>query len=174
MPKIKKEKPDALSLATRFKNTPSESVVEHVIDELETLLVQRTKEAREYTMKVFWETGKLLREAESENKVNITGLVVRVAEDNRIRGRQMSERNLWFAVKFYDNYRDFESVYLTEFGENISLTKVKKLLVAPKPKIEPTLEYVAVQIVKKYGVDNARKLIRLIDKECARIDNLAE
>ena len=154
--------------ASKFKNKPTEQVIESTIDELEALLVQRTKEAREDTMKIFWETGELLREKERSNKVSISGLVSRVALDNRISGRQMGERNLWFAIKFYDSFPAFGTIYETEHGENISISKVKKLLITPKPKKARTLQQIAYDLVDKLGADEALKLCGEIEEEVKR------
>jgi hypothetical protein len=154
--------------ASKFKAKPTEQVIEATIDELEALLVQRTKEAREDTMKIFWETGELLRQKERENKVSISGLVSRVALDNRISGRQMGERNLWFAIKFHDTFPKFGTIYETEHGENISISKVKKLLITPKPKKAKTLQIIAYDLVDKLGADEAQKLIIEIEKEIER------
>lgn len=154
--------------ASKFKAKPTEQVIESVIDELEALLVTRGKEARADTMMMFWETGKTLRDAEKHNKVSISALVSRVALDNRISGRQMGERNLWFAIKFYDTYPKFELVYDTEHGENVSLSKVKKLLLTPKPKKAKTLQQIAYDIVDRLGADEALKLIQEIEKEIER------
>ena len=164
-------KPSAeLAIAGQYTERPSEGVVETVIEEIEALLVTRTKEAREYTMMVFWETGSKLREFEKRFKVSITTLVERVAGDNRISGRQMGARNLWFALRFADTYPKFEDVYLTEFGENVSLSKVKKMLVTPKQKKEKSVEEMAHQIVQTMGVEKARALAKAIEAECAKQD----
>lgn len=154
--------------ASKFKNKPTEQVIESVIDELEALLVQRGKEARADYMLMFWETGQLMRSKEQENKVSISALVSRVALDNRISGRQMGERSLWFAIKFFDSYPTFEVVYETEHGENISLSKIRKMLLTPKPKKAKTLQVLAYELVDKLGADEAQKLIQEIEKEIAR------
>lgn len=154
--------------ASKFKAKPTEQVIESTIDELEALLVQRGKEAREDTMKIFWETGELLRAKERENKVSISGLVSRVALDNRIVGRHMGERNLWFAIKFYDSFPKFMLIYETEHGENISISKVKKLLITPRPKKGKTLQQWAYDLVDKLGADEAQRLCAEIETEIAR------
>jgi len=154
--------------ASKFKNKPTEQVIESTIDELEALLVQRGKEARADTMLMFWETGQLMRNKERENKVSISALVSRVALDNRISGRHMGERSLWFAIKFFDTYGNFELVYQTEHGENVSLSKVKKLLLTPKPKKTRTLQQIAYDLVDKLGADEAQKLIAEIEHEIER------
>lgn len=153
--------PDA---STRYAQQPTEQIIESVVDELESMLVERTKQAREYTIMVFWEAGKMMREAEKSNRVNISKLVERVAHDNRISGRQMGERNLWMAVKIFDNYPVFEKLYSTEDGENISLSKLKKQLSEPKPKKEPSIDEIARQLYNKLGADRCVKLIKALQK----------
>lgn len=150
--------------STRFAAQPTEQVIESVVDELEAMLVERTKQAREYTIMVFWEAGKMMREAEKSHKVNISKLVDRVSNDNRISGRQMGARNLWMAIKIHDTYPVFEKVYSTEHGENISLTKLKKELSTPKPKKEPTIEEIAQRIYTQLGPDKTEKLVKALQK----------
>lgn len=161
-----KELAVAGEVKAKYTAKPTEQVVESVISEIEELLVQRTKEARESTMLVAWETGQALRKAEKDHKVNISALVGRIATDNRIAGRQMGERNLWFALKFYDHFSQFNKVYETEHGENISLSKVKKMLTTPKPKKEKTIKEIAIHLVESLGVEKARKLAKEIEAEC--------
>lgn len=149
---------------TRFALQPSEQIIESVVDELEAMLVERTKQAREYTIMVFWEAGKMMREAEKSNKVNISKLVDRVSTDNRISGRQMGARNLWMAIKIFDSYPVFEKVYSTEHGENISLTKLKKELSEPKEKKELSIEDVARRLYTRLGADKVEKLIKALQR----------
>lgn len=153
--------PDA---SIRYTQIPTEQVVESVVDELETMLTERIKQSREYGIMVFWEAGKILREAEKEHRVNITNLVFRAAHDNRVGGKQMSERNLWMALKIYDKYPVFEKVYGTEHGENISLTKLKKELSVPKPKKEPSVDEIAMKLYNALGPDKTEKLIKALEK----------
>ncbi len=153
----------------RFVAPPSEQIIEHVVDELEAMLTERTKQAREYNIKVFWEAGQMIRDAEKNHKVNISKLVERVAGDNRISGRQMGERNLWMAVKIFDSYPVFDKVYNTEHGENISLSKLKKELSVPRPKKEPTIDEIAVRLFNQLGVERTEKLIKALQKV---IDNI--
>lgn len=167
MAKKEKGKKSLITLpdgSTRFSLQPTEQIIESVVDELESMLVERTKQAREYTIMVFWEAGKMMREAEKSHKVNISKLVERVSHDNRISGRQMGERNLWMAIKIFDTYPAFEKVYSTEHGENISLTKLKKELSTPKPKKEPTIEDIALRVYNQLGPDKTEKLIKALQK----------
>ena len=161
----KDKKEVAVVTKEKYTSKPTEDVVESVINDLEALLVERTKSAREYTMMVFWEAGELLRDSEKKFKVNITALVNRVALDNRVAGRQMGERNIWFAIKFFDNFPKFDKVYETEFGENVSISKIKKMLMTPKPKKEKTLAEIAIDLVAKLGVDAAHELVKELEKE---------
>lgn len=161
--------PVVISKESKFKAKPTEQLIESVIDEIEAMLVQRGKEAREDMLMMCWETGKMLREAEKANKVSISGLVSRVAMDNRISGRQMGERNLWFAVRVFDySGAKFEALYATEHGENITVSKLKKLLVTPKPKKNKTLQMLAYDLVDKLGADECQRLIQEIETEIKR------
>lgn len=159
-----KDKELATREATRYSTIPTEQIVESVVDELEAMLVEVTKQAREYNIKVYWNTGEMLREAEKDNKINITSLVERVSHDNRISGRQMGLRNLWLAIKIFDSYPVFEKVYQTEFGENISISKIKKELTIPKPKKEATIDEMAQKLFNHLGVDKIEKLIKALQK----------
>lgn len=167
MAKKTEQKKSEIVLASgevRFVAPPTEQIIEHVIDDLESMLVERTKQAREYNIMVFWEAGKMMRDAEKKYKVNITKLIERVAHDNRISGRQMGERNLWMALKINDTYPVFEKVFNTEYGENISLSKLKKELSTPKAKKEETLNQIAVKIYNKLGVERTQKLVKELQK----------
>lgn len=159
--------------AEKYKAKPTEDVVESVIQEIEATLVERTKTARENTMLALWETGELLRKCEKDNKVNISALVSRIAIDNRLTGRQMGERNIWFALKVYDAYPKFMKVYETEHGENITVSKLKKMLTTPKPKKEKTIIEMAITIVESLGTEKARDLAKQIVVECDKEDKRA-
>ncbi len=148
----------------RYVQKPTDEVIDAVVDELEAMLVERTKQAREYTILVFWEAGQMMRNAEKEHKVNISSLVTSVARDNRISGRQMGERNLWMALKIHDTYPVFEKVYSTPHGENISLSKIKKELTTPRPKKEPTIEEMAMHIYEKFGTERTQLLVDALTK----------
>lgn len=160
--------PVLISRESKFKAKPTENVIENTIDELEAIIVQRGKHAREEVMSVFWETGQVLRKIERTEKVSISALVSRIALDNRISGRQMGERNLWFAIKFFDSFPKFELVYDTEHGENVSLSKIKKSLITPKPKKSKTLQQIAYDLVDKLGADECQRLIAEIEEEIKR------
>lgn len=150
----------------KYTAKPTEAVIETVINDVEAFLVEGGKIARKTSMEVFWGTGEMLRGFEKRFKVNISALVSKIATDNRISGRQMGERNIWFALKFYEAFPVFDKVYDTEFGENISLSKVKKLLVTPKPKKEKSVKEMAITIVETLGVEKALELAEEIKKEC--------
>lgn len=160
----------SLVIAEKYKAKPTEDVVESVIQEIEAVLVERNKTARENMMLACWETGEILRKCEKDNKVNISAMVTRIAMDNRLAGRQMGERMTWFALKVYDTYPKFEKVYETEHGENITISKLKKMLTTPKPKKEKSMKELAIDIVKRFGVDKSRDLATAIQKECDRVE----
>lgn len=150
----------------KYKTKPTEDLVEHIIQDIESMLVERLKTSRENTMLAFWETGEIIRNCEKENKINVSALVDRLAMDNRITGRQMGARNIWFALKVFDTYPKFEKLYDTEHGENITVSKLKKMLTAPKPKKEKTVHEIAVDIVNRLGVEKSEKLANKILKLC--------
>lgn len=102
------------SVAEKYKAKPTEEVVESVIQEIESMLVERVKAARENTILAMWETGEIIRKTEKDNKINVSALVTRIAIDNRLTGRQMGERNLWFSLKVFDSFPKFDKVYETE------------------------------------------------------------
>src|SRR4051812_37826148 len=127
------DKKKEVAVVTREKYTakPTEEIIESVVNDMEAMLVERIKELRERGIIVFWEAGQMLRDAEKKFKVNITALVNRIALDNRVSGRQMGERNLWTSIKLFDYFPKFDKVYDTEFGENVSISKLKKMLTTP-------------------------------------------
>lgn len=146
----------------RYVKQPTDEVVGSVVEELEAMIVERGKQAREYGIKMFWEAGEMLRDAEKRYRVNISALVGRVARDNRITERHMGERNLWMAIKIFDTYPVFEKIYSTEHGENISLTKLKKELSVPRPKKEPTVDEIAIKLYEHLGPEKTSKLIKAL------------
>lgn len=160
----------SLVIAEKYKAKPTEDIVESVIQEIEAVLVERTKTARENTMLALWETAEALRKCEKDNKINISALVTRIALDNRLSGRQMGERNLWFALKIYESYPKFAKIYETEHGENITVSKLKKMLTTPKPKKEKTMRELAIDIVTRFGTEKAMDLAEEITKECKKQD----
>lgn len=147
----------------KYKAQATEEVIEGVVDELEAMLVERTKQAREYTIMVAWEAGEILRRWEKEQKINISTLVARVAMDNRISGRQMGNRKLWMAIKIYDKFPVFKKIYDTEYGENISLSKLKKMLSIPKSKTEQSVADIAVGLYEKLGLEKVKALIKELE-----------
>lgn len=163
--KANKNLPAVLDGKPKYEAEPSSDIVERLAEEMEAMLVTRTKEAREFTIRVFFEAGEMMRDAEKKNKVNITALVELLSSDNRIRERQMGERNLWMALKIYDwTEGDFEKVYKTEEGENISLTKLKKMLTTAMPKKDPTSQELARQIFDKFGQAKCKEIVKELER----------
>lgn len=148
-----------------YNDIPDLDVVESVAGEIETIWVQLGKTVREGQIRMVWETGELLRKTEKDNKVNITALVTQVAKDNRMQNIAVGERSLWFALKVYDSYaKDFEKVYDTEYGENITLTKLKRLLTTPVPKKEPTAKEIAEKLYDKFGDTMCKEIVKHLEK----------
>jgi hypothetical protein len=150
----------------KYKTKPTEELVESIIQDIEAMLVERIKTSRENMMLALWETGQLIRKCESENKINVSALVNRLALDNRLTGHQMGERNIWFALKVFDLFPKFEKLYDTEHGENITVSKLKKMLTTPKPKKEKSVKEMAIDAVERLGVETAREFAKEIIKEC--------
>ena len=160
--------------AEKYKAKPTEDVVEAVIQDIESVLVERTKTARENVILCAWETGETIRKAEKDHKVNVSALVTRIATDNRLSGRQMGERNLWMSLKVYDSFPKFDKIYQTEHGENITFSKLKKMLTTPKPKKEKTVKEMAIDVVERLGVEKSRELAEEIVKECDKQEKEAK
>lgn len=102
---------------------PAEAL-EALVEEIEAIVVEKAYQANEAKLELFWLTGEALRRYEREQNVSITALVQACANDNRLSGKQMGERNLFWALKIFDKFPQ------KEFPEdkNATLTKVKKLL----------------------------------------------
>lgn len=160
-----------------YGKEPSEDLIEHIIEELEPMIVERVNLARETMLKIIWETGKTLREAEKANKVSITAMVSMLAKDHRMSGRQMGERNIWFAIKVFDTYPKFNDILDTpEYGQNISVNKLKKLLVKNKPQVpeEPDIREISLKLYDKLGKKGCKVLIAELERLIELMDKKVE
>lgn len=157
-------------IAEKYKGKPTEEIAEHIIQEIEAILVERFKIIQENGILAAWETGKELRKCEKDHKLSISQLVNRVALDNRLTGRHMGERSLWTAIKVFDAFPRFEKVYETEYGQSITISKLKKMLSTPKARIEKTIKQMAVELMERLGTDKARDLAKQIIVECDKED----
>lgn len=111
--------------AKKRKNMTSLSttVLSSIVDEIEAAVSVNITSAREYHIRVFWETGKIIRNSD----LPITKLIEQLAQTPQMKHLHMDERSLWNAVKVFDFAPHFEKVYETEHGQNISVSKLRRL-----------------------------------------------
>ncbi len=104
-----------------------------LVEDLESTIIECEFTSRWALIEGYHNVGKLLRSVETE--FSITELVHRCAVD-----MEVSERKLWYAVKFFDKFPDLAT--LPE-GKNVSWSSVKrKYLTEPKEKEEePVLNF---------------------------------
>ena len=150
--------------APKYAKDPSEEVVESVVAEMESMIVERVKTVREYSLMVSWEAGKILRDSEKEHKVNITALIEEVGKDGRIRHQQMGRTKLFQCLKIYDKHNVFETLYTTEHGQNVTVAKLVKMYWPPKPVKEPTIDQIALGLYSRLGPEKIPKLIKALQK----------
>lgn len=145
----------------------SEEDIEAISEEVEATFVERVKNAREEAIRAHWETGEILERHSKGDRGRISALVHQMAA-RKVAG--LSERTLWFCVKFKKEFAVFEKVYETEHGQNVSVNKLKQLIAPPKPKEEPEVEEVAQKVVDRFGSEKARQIANVIIKLCDKLD----
>lgn len=143
---------------------PSVQIVESVIEEIKSAVTETVKSWRELQIKTYWEAGRILREASNDHKVGITALVMQCSADTRLLEVQMGQRSLWFGIKLYEAFQEFEGVYQTEHGQNISVTKLKKMLIESPKKKEPSIQDVAGSIFRRLGVEACKELVQELQR----------
>lgn len=116
---------------------------DQLLDEIRATLVEKSFEERMARIEMYHLVGSALR---SYNR-DITALTKEVSKD-----LNLSERSLWFAVKFYDTYPTLD---LLPDGKAVSWNKVKKLLSGEKKEDTIDLTKVAKGLVKRYGIDDS-------------------
>jgi hypothetical protein len=141
-------------------NSLSKAVFNGLVEEIEAIIVEKVYDFQMAKLDLYWLTGETLRKYEADHKIPITKLVEMCAADNRIKGRHMSDRSLWDAVKIYDTYPTKE--FPGEKGA--TLTKVRKLLAGDQPKIEEPIDTqkIAGDLIQKYGFDTAKQIAEKI------------
>lgn len=133
----------------------SVDVKSNLIDEIESIVVEKFYESQSAKLDLFWMTGETLRRYEREQNIPITTLVEICASDNRLQGKQMGERNLFWSIKLFDTYPEREY----PGGKAASVTKIKKLLTSgSKEKPELNLDKVVSDLIHKYGYDTAKEI----------------
>lgn len=142
-------------------------VVDTVVDEIEAIVIELSYVFNNTKIEMFWKVGKTLRDAVSDSGMNVSDLVASVAADNRSQHVHMYDRSLWFALKLYDSYPADEYGEASQTfpgGKDVTLTKMKKLLMEERPKIEPTIAQLAEHIFNKLGKERVVKLIEELKK----------
>jgi hypothetical protein len=115
-----------------------------LLDTIKATLVEKSFEERMAKIEMYHTIGELLRTTDRD----ITALTREVSKD-----LNLSERSLWFAVKFYDTYPTLQA--LPE-GKAVSWNKVK-LMLSDGAQKEDTIDLtkVAKGLIKRYGVEDA-------------------
>lgn len=139
------------------------SILNHVVEEIEAIAIENVKHWRELQIQTYWGAGEALRKASGDQKIGITELVALCAKDDRLTRIKMGHASLWFGVQLFDKYPDFERVYDTPHGENISVTKLKALM-SGKEEVakEPEDTEIAKNFIKKHGYDKAQRIAKVI------------
>lgn len=100
-----------------------------IVEEISAARTQLFKVAREEMIKAFWEVGKIVLRIESEQDIKRgSGFRKHLAKDVGC-----SYSYLCQSVDVAERFPEFELVYQTDFGENISITK---LISGPKEEKE--------------------------------------
>lgn len=100
---------------------------QELISEVEAIKVETVFVAAETILKGKHEIGKIISDGKSRG-VGATELVQYLASDVK-----MSERELWYCVKFYERFPDFDKAPELA-SKTISWNKVKKLIAGPEKK----------------------------------------
>lgn len=139
-----------------------DEVLEALVGEIEAIVVEKVYEAQSAKIELFWQTGETLRRYEKEQGTPITALISACANDNRLSGKQMGERNLYWAMKIYDHDPDRQILFN---DKTTSLTKVKKLLTdgGQEPEVENDPTKIAGRLIGQYGLDFCKKLATLFN-----------
>lgn len=95
-----------------------------LVEEIEAIVVEKAYEFQSARLELYWLTGEAIRQYTKDTNENVTDVVNAIASDNRLSGKQMSVRNLWWAVKIFDEFptKDFPE------EKAATLSKVKKYL----------------------------------------------
>ncbi len=119
---------------------------ELLLEEIKATLVEKSFEERMAKIEMYHRIGEMLRTANSE----ITALTKEVSKD-----LGLSERSLWFSVKFYDTYPTLDAL---PDGKAVSWNKVKLLLSGETKDDTIDLTKVAKGLIKRYGYEDAIKV----------------
>lgn len=122
-----------------------------LLDEIKGTLVEKSFEERMAKIEMYHTVGQLLRTSNRD----ITALTKEVSKD-----LSLSERSLWFAVKFYDEYPTLDEL---PDGKACSWNKVKKLLSGGDTK-EDTIDLskIAKGLIRRYGLEEAKAVAEIV------------
>ena len=124
---------------------------EVLLDEIKSTLVEKSFEERMAKIEMYHTVGQLLRSSSRD----ITALTKEVSKD-----LSLSERSLWFAVKFYDEYPTLDAL---PDGKACSWNKVKKLLSGGDKKEDTIdLQKIAKGLIKRYGLEEAKQVAEMV------------
>lgn len=101
-----------------------------LIDDLNQTITEGVFTSRDILIETYHSVGKMLREASEKHNTNISVLVYDSAEK-----MEVSDRTLWYAVKFFDKYPDRS---VLKEGKNISWQKIKSKYLTESTEKEPT------------------------------------
>lgn len=128
------------------------TVYESIVEEIDAVCTERIFNARSERLMLYHDVGRILKEKEDEG-FKVTDLIQKLSADERLKGKEMGERNLWFAHKLYRTYPDVGAL---PDGKNCSVNKMKLLLSGPKEEKPINFEEIAGKIHAKYGADTQK------------------
>lgn len=130
-----------------------------LVEQLKAAIVEGSFNERMARIETYHKIGEEVRAFSKHFNKNVTEVVKAISDDLSV-----AERSVWTALKFYDTFPDIGAL---PDGKAISWTKVKKLLgEADLEKKGPDMNRVALGIIKKYGVEDTKLLIRLLEGLC--------
>lgn len=132
--------------------------IKSIAEEIEAAAVTTITTVREYQIRYFWEIGQILNGAD----IPITELIKGLTREESMVRIHMSERSLWDALKIYQAYPNFEKVYETPHGQNISITKLRAIMSPSTEKPEVADLDIAKSLIKRIGHDRAHAVARVI------------
>ena|SRR3990167_4359191 len=112
-----------------------------LVDDLKGEITEGVFNSRYLLVETYHKVGERLRGASEKHKVQITDLVNDCAGD-----MDVSERKLWYAVKFFDKFPRLDKV---PEGKVISWNKIKTKYLTEGEKEEKTCEHDPITICRK-------------------------
>lgn len=130
---------------------------EALVDECRTIITEKSFEANWTRIEMYHGIGEAIRNTAGVG--SITKLLRSMAED-----MQCTERTLWYAVQFYDQYPKLDAL---PDGKSASWTKIKQDLPVNKrleaPQVTDITE-IARGIFRKYGVDTSNEIVEILQR----------